>query len=146
MSHEDVKAAVADVLEKSELDAVWDLVQQRSQSCQIVRDLKLTRKKVHEIYRLAQGEGRWFQRTFTNLIGATRFKEPTCAGLLRRPCLSCGAPEDSWLHVLSCHEFPERTALARPAGLLALLDTMHAAEEDRRAKSRTAEEAEETPL
>eukprot|EP00392_Amoebophrya_sp_AT5.2_P014528 g14687.t1 len=25
MSHEDVKAAVADVLEKSELDAVWDL-------------------------------------------------------------------------------------------------------------------------
>eukprot|EP00392_Amoebophrya_sp_AT5.2_P019489 g20339.t1 len=138
LSHEEVKAAVADVLEESELDAVCDLVDLKSKSSQIVRDLRLSRKKVREIYRLARGEGRWFQKTFTNLVGATRFKEPTCGGLLKRPCLSCGAPEDSWLHVLSCHEFPNRTALTKPAGLLDLLDVMHAAEEARREQGDTS--------
>eukprot|EP00392_Amoebophrya_sp_AT5.2_P013629 g13758.t1 len=95
MSHEEAKAAVGDIMEKSELDAICDLVEKKSQSSQkIAQDLKLTRKKVHDLYRLAKGEGRWFRRTFANLIGAIRFKEPTCAGLQKRPRLSCGAPED----------------------------------------------------
>ncbi|CAD7924153.1 unnamed protein product [Amoebophrya sp. A120] len=68
----------------------------------------------------AQGESREVQVTAASLLGATRFKQLTPAGLLGRMCPKCDAVADTPAHFLECYVVGDLGGLSDPQRLARL--------------------------
>ena len=73
-----------------------------SKACKILIEWGLNRKKVKTILKSLDRE-RKLQTTFSNLIGATRFKTIVEGQLMAAVCPKCGREPDDWQHHKECY-------------------------------------------
>ena len=81
------------------------LVQRKTKpsiSCAIFFEWELTRERVKKILKFLDRD-RKLQTTFTNVIGATRFKTMEANSLYISLCPKCGKKPDEWSHLKECY-------------------------------------------
>ena len=105
LEQEEIKELLKQRQETHERETLQLLLQKEtfpSISSQIFFDWELTRQKVKEILRFLEKD-RKLQVTFTNLIGATRFKTTEKGKLYVTICPKCEKETDNWQHHKKCY-------------------------------------------
>ena len=103
-TQEEVKERLKELQQEDEQKTIQYLANResdRSISAEIIKEWKLDRSTVREILQHLSSE-RKLQTTFTNLVGATRFKTVKNSELHHTICPNC-AEVDTWKHCLQCY-------------------------------------------
>ena len=79
-----------------------------SASAQMLSNWGLDREQIRKVLGALEAD-RLLQTTFTNLVGATRFKIAKGDGLMHTKCPRCGSI-DSWQHCVECYQLRLTTA------------------------------------
>ena len=104
-SHTEIKTRLKAAQEEDEQKVIQALSQQAepvSMSAKMLAEWGLDRDRVKRILQFLETD-RSLQTTFTNLIGATRFKALKEGELRHTKCPKCGGI-DSWSHCVECYE------------------------------------------
>ena len=126
----EVKGKLKAAQEAGELRALAALAQRRdarSASARMLINWGLDRERPKRILSHLE-TGRVFQTTFTNLVGATRFKAIKEGELRHTCCPKCGGI-DSWMHCVQCYRIEispvtnEQTRLSAVKKLVQLIAT-----------------------
>ena len=104
-TQEEVKDRLTELQQEDEQKTIKHLANRErdeSISAQIITEWKPERKSVREILQYLSSE-RKLQTTFTNLVGATRFKTVKNSELHHTVCPKCAAV-DTWSHCMQCYD------------------------------------------